>query len=61
MTRRKKSPGARAGKSPSKQVRTTLTETKYSSGGARLRKKKGGYVRKPKPPIRYSHRKKVVP
>ena len=59
--RRKKTPGARAGKAPSKQVRTTLTEAKYSSGGARMRKKKGGYVRKPKPPIRYSHRKKVVP
>lgn len=57
--RRKKTPGARAGKAPTKQVRTTLTEGKYESGGARMRKKKGGYVRKPKPPIRYTHRKKV--
>jgi hypothetical protein len=61
MARRKSSPGARAGKSPQKQVRTSLTEGKYESGGAKIRKKKGGYVRKPKPPIRYSHRKKVVP
>lgn len=61
MPRRKKSPGARAGKAPQKQVRTNLTESKFSSGGARLRKKKGGYIRKPKPPIRYTHRKKVVP
>ena len=60
MPRRKKSPGARAGKSPTKQVRTGLTESKFSSGGARLRKKKGGYIRKPKPPIRYTHRKKTV-
>jgi len=43
--RRKKSPGARAGKAPQKQVRTTLTEGKYESGGAKLRKKRGGYVR----------------
>lgn len=60
MPRRKKSPGARAGKAPQKQVRTTLTEGKYESGGAKLRKKRGGYIRKPKPPIRYTHRKKVV-
>lgn len=58
---RRSTPGARAGKSPAKQVKTTLTESKYSSGGARLKRKKGGFVRKPKPPIRYSHRKKVVP
>ena len=61
MPRRKRTPGARAGKSPTKQVQTNLTESKFSSGGARLRKKKGGYIRKPKPPIRYTDRKKVVP
>ena len=59
MKRRKRTPGARAGKAPSKQVRTTLTEAKYSSGGAKLKKKKGGFVRKPKPPIHYK-RKKVT-
>lgn len=56
--RRKTTPGARAGKSPQKQVRTSVTEDKYESGGARMRKKKGGYVRKPKPPIRY--KKKAI-
>ena len=55
--RRKRTPGARAGKSPQKQVRTTLTEGKYESGGAKLKKKKGGFVRKPKPPIHYKRKK----
>ena len=57
MKRRRKTPGAHAGKSPTKQVRTSLTETKYESGGAKLRRKKGGYVRKPKPPIRYKRKR----
>lgn len=57
MKRRKRTPGARAGKSPQKQVRTTLTEGKYESGGAKLKKKKGGFVRKPKPPIHYKRKK----
>jgi hypothetical protein len=55
--RRKQTAGARAGKSPQKQVRTSIAEDKYESGGAGLRKKKGGYVRKPKPPIRYKRKK----
>lgn len=55
---RKKTPGAHVGKSPQKAVNTAVTEDKYESGGAKLRKKKGGYVRKPKPPIRY--KKKAV-
>jgi hypothetical protein len=55
--RRRKTPGAHAGKAPQKQVRTSLTEGKYESGGAKMRKKKGGYVRKPKPPIRYKRKK----
>jgi len=49
--------GAHAGKSPSKNIRTELTESKYDSGGQSMRKKKGGIVRKPKPTIRYSHKK----
>ena len=56
--RRKKTPGAHAGKSPQKQVRTAVTEGKYESGGAKLKRKKGGFVRKPKPPIRY--KKKAI-
>lgn len=52
--------GARAGKQPQKNVRTSLTESKYESGGAKLKRKKGGTVRKPKAPIRYKHKKSVV-
>jgi hypothetical protein len=58
MNRSRKTPGARAGKSPQKQVRTSVTEGKYESGGAKLKRKKGGFVRKPKPPIRY--KKKAI-
>jgi hypothetical protein len=39
---RKKTPGGRVGKSPQKSVNTAVTEDKYESGGAKLRKKKGG-------------------
>ena len=49
--------GFHAGKSPGKNVRTELTESKYETGGQQLRKKKGGIIRKPKPTIRYSHKK----
>ena len=56
MKRRRKTPGASAGKSPQKQVRTSVTEGKYESGGAKLKRKKGGYVRKPNPPIRYKRK-----
>lgn len=49
--------GAHAGKSPSKNIRTELTESKYESGGQSMRKKKGAIIRKPKPTIRYSHKK----
>lgn len=49
--------GSNAGKSPGKNIRTELTESKYDSGGQSMRKKKGGIIRKPKPPIRYSHKK----
>lgn len=49
--------GAHAGKSPSKNVRTELTESKYESGGQSMRKRKGSIIRKPKPTIRYAHKK----
>lgn len=49
--------GAHAGKSPGKNVRTELTESKYETGGQKMRMKKGGIIRKPKPTIRYSHKK----
>lgn len=46
--------GARAGKNPVKNVEVSLTGSKYSSGGAKVRKKKGGTVRKPSAKIRES-------
>ena len=53
---RKKTPGAHVGKSPQKAVNTAVTEDKYDSGGSKMRKKKGGYVRKPKTGIRYKRK-----
>ena len=38
-------------------VETTLSSTKYRSGGAKPRKKAGGIVRKPVPKIRYTKKK----
>jgi hypothetical protein len=52
--------GARAGKQPQKNIQTNLTESKYESGGAGMKKKKGGIVRRPKAPIRYKHKKSVT-
>lgn len=46
--------GARAGKDPSKNVNVSLTGSKYNAGGAKIRRKKGGIVRKPTATIRYS-------
>lgn len=60
MKKRRSSVGARAGKSPQKNVRTGLTESKYESGGAKLKRKKGAIVRRPKAPIRYKHKKTVA-
>ena len=45
--------GARAGKQPKGNVETALDSTKYRSGGAALRPKKGGIIRKPTAKIRY--------
>ena len=50
--------GQSAGKNPEKSVSIALTGSKYKSGGAMARKKKGGIVRKPKATIRYSRGKK---
>jgi hypothetical protein len=50
--------GARAGKADittrSSGVETSLTGSKYQSGGAKVKSKKGGIVRKPSGKIRYS-------
>jgi hypothetical protein len=49
--------GARAGKADiatrSSGVETSLTGSKYQSGGAKMKGKKGGIVRKPSGKIRY--------
>jgi len=45
--------GARVGKQPKGNVETSLDSTKYHAGGAVLRSKKGGIIRKPVPKIRY--------
>ena len=49
--------GQSAGKNPEKSVSIALTGSKYKSGGAMARNKKGGIVRKPKATIRYSRGK----
>ncbi len=60
MKKRRSSIGARAGKQPQKNIQTNLTESKYDSGGAGMKRKKGGIVRRPKAPIRYKHKKSVT-
>ena len=48
---------ARAGKADlanrSSGVETSLTGSKFQAGGAKIRKSKGSFVRKPVPKIRY--------
>ena len=52
--------GAKAGKQPQKNIRTGLTESKYESGGAKIKRKKGSIIRKPKAPMHYKHKKSVT-
>lgn len=54
MARARKRVGQTAGKNPTKAVNVQLTESKRVAGGAVVRKKKGGVIRKPKATIRYS-------
>jgi hypothetical protein len=49
----KKRIGQSVGKSPQKAVDIALTGSKYSSGGNKVRSKKGGIIRRPKATIRY--------
>lgn len=46
--------GSKAGKDPKKGISVSLTGSKYSAGGAKVRSKKGGIIRKPKATIRYN-------
>lgn len=50
---RKSRIAARVGKNPNANVDTSLDSTKYRAGGAKLKAKKGGIVRKPTAKIRY--------
>lgn len=43
--------GDSVGKNPSKNISIELDQSKYSSGGSKIRRKKGSIVRKPKPTI----------
>jgi hypothetical protein len=51
---RKTRVAARVGKNPKGNVDTTLDSTKYRAGGAKLKAKKGGVIRKPTAKVRYS-------
>jgi len=51
---------ATVGKNPAKRVRTELTGRKHDSHGQVIKKKKGGIIRRPKPPIKYPHKKTVT-
>lgn len=44
---------SRVGKDPSGNVETSLDSSKYRAGGAKIKSKKGGIVRKPTAKIRY--------
>jgi hypothetical protein len=55
--RRKRGIGASAGKNPAKNIRTELTESKYDTGGAGMKRKKGSIIRRPKATIRYPRKK----
>jgi len=44
--------GSRVGKNPSKTVNIELNQTKYKSGGSKIRRKKGGIVRRPRAMVR---------
>lgn len=50
---RKTRVAARVGKNPTGNVETSLDSSKYRAGGAKIKAKKGGVVRKPTAKIRY--------
>jgi hypothetical protein len=45
--------GDSVGKNPTKNISIELDQSKYRSGGAKSRRKKGGIARRPKATIRY--------
>jgi hypothetical protein len=49
--------GDSVGKNPGKNLSIELDQSKYSTGGSKMRKKKGGIVRKPKATISYKRGK----
>jgi hypothetical protein len=55
--------GARVGKADiatrSSGLETSLSGSKYQTGGSKMKAKKGGVIRKPSAKIRYSHSRKA--
>lgn len=45
--------GDSVGKNPRKNINIELDQSKYKSGGAKMKRKKGGIARRPKATIRY--------
>lgn len=45
--------GDSVGKNPSKNISIELDQSKYRSGGAKVKRKKGGIARRPKATIKY--------
>lgn len=60
MPRRRKGIGAKAGKQPQKNVETNIAESRYESGGAKPKRKKGGVIRRPKAPMSYKRKKSAT-
>lgn len=50
--------GDSVGKNPKKNISIELDQSKYTSGGSKMRKKKGAIVRRPKATISYSKKGK---
>lgn len=48
--------GDSVGKNPGKNISIELDQSKYTSGGAKPRRKKGSIIRKPKPTISYKRK-----
>lgn len=49
--------GDTVGKNPRKNLSIELDQSKYTAGGSKSRKKKGGIIRKPKATVRYKRGK----
>jgi hypothetical protein len=48
--------GDRVGKNPTKNIAIELDQSKYTSGGAKPKRRKGSIIRKPKATIGYKRK-----